>query len=101
MCVDYASGSLSNEEAGISLDHECEKSSRSDRSAAGKIREQVDDALAACDAISFKRAFRAARFSRCANERSEFHEGLVELGIRRRTSSNSRWGERPREPGIS
>ena len=53
------------------------------------------------DAIGFERAVGAARIFGSANERAEFHEGLIEVGAEGSPFGRPRWGERPRESSSS
>jgi len=80
VCIDDAGWSLTNKEARVSFNNECEETPRSGRCAAGDFRQQMDDAFAIGDAVGFERAIGAARVFGSTNERAEFHEGLVEVG---------------------
>ena len=68
---------MTNEKTRVSVDDKCEKATRSGRCAAGDFRQQMDDVFAIRDAVGFERAVGATWVFGNANERAEFHEGLV------------------------
>jgi hypothetical protein len=77
MGVDDASGALSHEEFSIAFDDEGHEVARSGLLAFAEVRQFIGAAFAKGDAEFFHRADQALRIARGANERAEFHEGLV------------------------
>lgn len=72
--IDDASGSLANQEAGVSFDHESKETSRGGGGAARDVWKQVDDAFAMSDAAGFDRTVGTTRVLGSADQRTEFHE---------------------------
>ena len=96
--VDDLGGSLTDQEARISVDDEGEETPTSGRWAAGNVWKQVNHAFAMGDAVGFEGAVGAARIFGSADECAKFHEGLVEVRARicssRRKEAHSTFGGR-------
>ena len=78
--VDDAGGALSDEEFAAMLDYERHKASGGGGGPLAEVGELLDAAGAKSDAIRAYRAEQTGRLARSADERAEFHEGLVEGG---------------------
>jgi hypothetical protein len=80
MGVHPASGSLADEEAAASLRNERNKSAWRGPDAPAEAGQLVDAAFSISDTVLSDRTNAAPGLSWCADERAEFHQGLVELG---------------------
>ena len=82
MRVDDAGGALANEIAPTILNYECNEASRGGSGAWAEVGELIDTVGAICDALRSHGTGGAFGLFGRADERAEFHEGLVEVGGR-------------------
>ena len=77
VCVHNSGWPLPDEEFSIALDDKRNKAARGDCGALAKVGQFLNAVFAESDAELFQRTRRAIRISRCANQRAEFHQGLI------------------------
>ena len=79
MCVDDSGGSLANEELAVALDDEGNEAAFGRGCTFAEVGQLVWEIFLLRDANFLHGAGGAIRGTRCADERAEFHEGLVEV----------------------
>jgi hypothetical protein len=88
--VDGSGRTLPDQEASVSLNHKGNETSRGGGLAFAQVWKFPDAALSKRDAELVYLANFAPRISRRANQRAEFHEGLVEAGAGHKKRPNAR-----------
>ena len=76
--VHDAGGPLANEEMSAPFNDECNKSARSGCDALAEVGQFLNAVFAKSDTELFQRTRRAIWISRRANQRAEFHQGLIQ-----------------------
>ncbi len=83
MRVHNAGGALADKKTPVSLCHKGDKVARGGGLTFAKVRQRVHAIFLEGDAEFFYRANPALWITRCANQRAEFHQGLVQVRTRR------------------
>lgn len=82
MSIDHSGGPLADEKTSLALTHKSYESAGRGGRLGTEIGQLINDAAAVGGAMGPDRTGRARGLFRSANERAQFHEGLVEVGTR-------------------